>query len=89
MTTSPSDATDAAVEAALSALFPKGPISEFSRTTWERTVNEILEAAAPHMLAEAWDDAFKKGAEWGEWGAGPATQSEPDNLNANPYRTAK
>ena len=42
---------DAAVEAALTAIFPKGPISEFSRTTWERTVKEILEAAAPHMLA--------------------------------------
>lgn len=67
---------EAAVEAALVAIFPKGPISEFSRTTWTRTVHEILEAAAPHMLAEAkaagWDEGWEKAQDYA--------------LAANPYR---
>ena len=39
------------------------------------------------MLAEAWAEGFDKGADWGEWGAGPATQQEPDNSKTNPYRS--
>jgi len=68
---------DAAVEAALTAIFPKGPISEFSRTTWERTVKEILEAAAPHMLAAAKADAWDKGK----------NVRRCDGVPPNPYRS--
>jgi len=45
---------DAAVEAALSVLFPKTGVSGPKRTTWTPTIRAILEAADPHMLAEPW-----------------------------------
>lgn len=45
---------DEAVEAALKAMFEKkvGGITEFRRHGWTPTIRTILEAAAPHMLAD-------------------------------------
>jgi hypothetical protein len=40
---------EAAVEAALESAFST---SELARTVWEPTIQAILEAAAPHMLAD-------------------------------------
>lgn len=44
----------------------------------------ILEAAAPFIAAEAWDEGFEKGTDWGDWAAAPVTP-EPDSTN--PYRS--
>jgi hypothetical protein len=43
----------------------------------------ILEAAAPYMLAGAWDEGFDKGLDRGEWESAPVRE-EP--LHTNPYR---
>lgn len=42
---------EAAVEAALSALFPGKEVQGFTRAVQEPIIRTILEAAAPHMLA--------------------------------------
>lgn len=62
---------DAAVEAAFESLFAADAgMKEFKRATWLPTINKILEAAAPHMLAAAWLEG---------------RNSQPDRFAANPY----
>lgn len=44
----------------------------------------ILEAAASHLMAAAWDEGFDKGLDRGEWEAAPV-RDEP--VHTNPYHT--
>jgi hypothetical protein len=37
-------------------------------------------------LADAWDEGFDKGSDWGEWAAAPIRE-EPADQTANPYRS--
>ena len=72
---------DAAVEAALSALFPdRETVSDFSRAVQFPSIRTILEAAGPHLTqaakAEAWGEGWDAGAGWPQ-------------IEDNPYRTAK
>ena len=55
-----------AIEAALSALYPTRP-GEFARNAWETTIHTILEAAAPHMLAQDRAEVWAEGHEDGFW----------------------
>jgi len=48
----------------------------------------ILEAAAPHLMAEAWDEGFWKGAEWVE-SAGENSRSTSQRRFTNPHRSTK
>ena len=49
---------EAAVEAALAALFPdQETVSDFSRAVQVPSIRTILEAAAPHIAAQALRDA--------------------------------
>jgi len=70
--------SDEAVEAARSRI---------SEDDWlsRATVQAMLEAAAPHLIAAAWDEAFKKGADWVD-----AAGEHPDEQAdwTNPYRAA-
>jgi len=51
---------DAAVEAALHALFPDASeVRGFTRDVQEPIIRTILEAAAPHMLMQAWDEGME------------------------------
>ena len=47
-------------------------------------MRHILEAAAPHMLAEAWEAGFQKGSEFDGW-SGAVDNYKPDFTN--PYRS--
>lgn len=67
---------DEAVEAALKDVFTT---SELSRHVWGPKIRAILEAAAPHMMAAAWDE----GMDWAN-----ALQSGTDKSD-NPYRDDK
>jgi hypothetical protein len=49
-------------------------------------IERILEAAAPHLMAAAWDEAYKHGVEDERTSAAWATDYGP-NRN-NPYRSA-
>lgn len=76
---------DEVVEAAIEALrTPVPPYRAEGVMTWEQIARCVLEAAAPHLLAKAWDDAFDKGSERGAWEAAPVT-TEPHFTN--PYRS--
>jgi hypothetical protein len=56
--------SDEAVEAALRKLFPQRAVSDFNRGVWTPTIKTILEAAAPYIKAEAWDEGAKAGADY-------------------------
>jgi hypothetical protein len=71
---------DEAVEAALQATFAGKTISDFNRRVWTGTVKTILEAAAPHIAADAWDRAAAAIVD--EHG----NPIIPDS-NTNPYRS--
>ena len=61
---------EAAVEAAVKELERS---QDIGYSTWW-TVQNVLEAAAPHMLAEAWDEGFAIG------------NRHDGRRDANPYR---
>ena len=74
---------EAAVEAAFESLFAADAgMKEFKRATWLPTINKILEAAAPHLMAEAWEVGMVSmyASTGGEWPLIP---------EQNPYRSAK
>jgi acyl-CoA reductase-like NAD-dependent aldehyde dehydrogenase len=48
-------------------------------------VRESLVAAAPHLMAQAWDEGYVAGEDHGEWEAAPVRE-EPSH--ANPYKQA-
>jgi len=66
---------DAAVEAALEAFYAKCDV-DFDGLP---AVKAALEAAAPHMLAEAWDMAYEIGRD-DEW------NKHSGLMRANPHR---
>ena len=70
---------DAAVEAARDVLYE----NDRSIDTDYATIEAALEAAAPHMLAEAWDSAVSEGESSG-WLHDYATE---DLRKRNPYRS--
>ena len=70
---------DEAVEAAKAVAWERygsRPDSAYIRT--------LLAAAAPFIAAQAWDEGFEKGSDWGEWAAAPVNH-QPDFTN--PYRS--
>lgn len=72
-----------AVEAAKKVAFER--YGSKPDTAYLRT---ILEAAAPHMLADAWDEAFAWGSEYGVRAEGTATiEGKELTPPANPYRS--
>jgi hypothetical protein len=78
---------DEAVEAALESVFST---SDLSRHVWGQTVRAILEAAAPHMLAEAFEQGQKSGMRHASRVAAAADIGRPDlpgPLSPNPYRS--
>jgi hypothetical protein len=73
--------SDEAVEAAMTAL-DNSWVTDASREQLVEMLKYVLEAAAPHMLAEAWDAAVIEGESCG-WLHDYATN---DLRNRNPYR---
>jgi len=61
MTTSPSNIPETAVEAAARADYGEGwdRASEWERSAYLDHSKLLLEAAAPHMLANTWDEAVQ------------------------------
>lgn len=57
---------DAAVEAALSALFPGKTVHGFTRAVQEPIIRTILEAAAPHLEEAAYGRGFDDGHRAGQ-----------------------
>ena len=73
----PDEAVEAAAELIATVDYPGyRPDLEFAR--------EVLEAAAPHMLAQAWDEGFSAGEDVGNWYAAPVTKQP---VHTNPYRS--
>ena len=83
---------DAAVEAALCALFPDEPdVKAFKSVFWLPTITTILEAAAPHLIQAAKADAWDEGRVVGMMDPHRIEQSIKLNAPeyaqvANPYR---
>jgi hypothetical protein len=50
---------------------------------YRKRARRILEAAAPHLMAIAWDEGYEAGYDRGEWDAAPI-RKEP--IQENPYR---
>jgi hypothetical protein len=74
---------DEAVEAALVAFSDRAMLVGSSHRD---NLTAALEAAAPFVAAQAWDEGFEKGSDWGEWAAAPVRE-EPSDQTANPYRS--
>jgi len=95
--------SDAAVEAAARAMAPavwgpsvwqfaahgEAPADARDRVQQQalQDARAALEAAAPHMLAEAWDEGSVAG--WVESGLPHSWNAENKLRNSNPYRTAQ
>lgn len=74
--------SDEAVEAAAKALFeesvtPWRMAAKEERVIFRRRARAALEAAAPHLMAESWDQGYDEGLS-----AGRGSRSD-----ANPYRS--
>ena len=82
---------EAAVEAAAKVLWDKELMAPWSsvpdgfKAPFRRDARAALEAAAPHMLAGAWDVAYAQGIEDERMSASSGTDYGP-NRN-NPYRS--
>ena len=75
---------DAAIEAAHKAWREQAALDG---SIFEYNLRAAIEAVAPRLIqaamAEAWEEAYGKGRERGEWEAAPVTE-EP--VFTNPYR---
>lgn len=80
--------SDEAVEVAAKALFEVSvhapdywdDLDPVSRESWGEDAKKILEAAAPHMLAEVWEAGCRKGLS-----VNPGWEKQA--LASNPYRS--
>lgn len=84
--------SDEAVEAAAKAEFEFefgktladwADMCDDTRARYRRRSAAALTAAAPFIAAQAWDEGFEKGSDWGEWAGAPVREQPSDT---NPYR---
>jgi len=79
---------EAAVEAAARAMYAQdGGVGEFSLWVYQDYAKAMLEAAAPHMLAECWQSAYEQGVS-DEGTAAALDMPEYGPNRSNPHRSA-
>ena len=79
----PMDALEAAEEAVIDAMIKYGPDGHIDG--YQEIARAALEAAAPYMLAQVWQDAYGQGVEDERTSAAVGADYGP-NRN-NPYRS--
>jgi len=84
----PEEAVEAAARAILAAGNHVGGwdnLPTFMQDQLVRDARAALEAAAPHMLEEAWEEGYDAGKDWGDKAAKWFAPDEPEN----PYRAGE